>query len=777
MGDILHSSLTGAELHGPKVHESSHRVGGSDSLDWVPYDSHDLLLLEDFNLWEDVKKYGCNVDYDNDGYDNFVKDYSIDTTNKKYGAGSGDFTSHAPSWTFDYLASDGTKPDAQGWGLNGTDQTTMSGSDYCEIDTLGTNQQCYYTKGWTASNAEGWSLEANLQMINSDSSGYFILSGDDGTKSAYMQIYTTHVLIRSNNSNYYFYFDTTDTYHTYRITVIKNVARFYIDNVLIHCGAANTASNDRVYFGDNQAIADIEVRVVYANYYEGAAIPSDAVAYYNRKISDIGSLSLWFRDIEESKVLWESLSGLKLSTDSNGYLEFTLTEQDGTVHTVTGGIKRTDDTTWRNVNINWQVNNAGSDYMYMYYENGAEGTPNTSQTYNIKHCRGILVGNGFQQPGTWTDDLDMSVEPNSAGWTLGGSDYASVSSGILTINTLNKTTASNFYYKMWTASNTNGWTIEAKMRVIESELASVFEENAWNNSCTFKGYDGNKWEGICFFNDGILINNNGQHVKHLMNTTSEYHVYRISVRGTVGYVYVDGALIAKTTSETTSNDYILFGDSATTTGDNTHTEWEFVRYYQGTDYRSIAFSQCLGQIDDVGIFAKQLTALERTNIQSNALRSITLASSDCISNRPIFRPDGSLVMSGNLNMGGFNIIHSGGGTSFVPRGNMASPDFSESTLTTDGNAHDLDLSTIIPYGVKLAKIQIILSDDSVGLTFRIRNKGFAGIWNTALLTVPVANQYSIADFDMYLPKDRILEYIASNTTWTAIGVTVRGWWT
>jgi len=114
---------------------------------------------------------------------------------------------------------------------------------------------------------------------------------------------------------------------------------------------------------------------------------------------------------------------------------------------------------------------------------------------------------------------------------------------------------------------------------------------------------------------------------------------------------------------------------------------------------------------------------------------------------------------------------------YTDRGDLANYDFTEATLTIDGAWHDMDLSSIVGAGVRLVLLRVIINNTSIGEPANFRTKGYSGAANRATLRIQEAGY--VYDTDMWILTDAsgIIEYLFSNTTWTSIDITVRGWCT
>ena len=113
---------------------------------------------------------------------------------------------------------------------------------------------------------------------------------------------------------------------------------------------------------------------------------------------------------------------------------------------------------------------------------------------------------------------------------------------------------------------------------------------------------------------------------------------------------------------------------------------------------------------------------------------------------------------------------------YVDRGDPAAADFAVGALTTDGAWHDLDLSSIVPASAKAVIIRAQIEDNAAGSIFAIRKNGNSNIVNNARQVTQVAD-VSIHITPTIVPVDtnRVIEYFASNTTWTTINIAVCGW--
>lgn len=110
------------------------------------------------------------------------------------------------------------------------------------------------------------------------------------------------------------------------------------------------------------------------------------------------------------------------------------------------------------------------------------------------------------------------------------------------------------------------------------------------------------------------------------------------------------------------------------------------------------------------------------------------------------------------------------------RGDPAAYDFTTVDFTTNGAWHDLDLSGVVPAGAKTVCLGMHIADNIPGVDFYLRKNGNANAVNQTWMEILVANAYVHADAIVQIDTDRKIEYWASNTTWSAIFLTVKGWW-
>jgi len=138
-----------------------------------------------------------------------------------------------------------------------------------------------------------------------------------------------------------------------------------------------------------------------------------------------------------------------------------------------------------------------------------------------------------------------------------------------------------------------------------------------------------------------------------------------------------------------------------------------------------------------------------------------------VNNYGAISTDGTLENSGT---------YTGGGNRYVKRpGNISSYDLTETGMTTDGNWHEWDISSVVPEGARRVHISALFRDDAVGKALGFRKNG-DGSYDPTYRYTQVADADYGCDYIVPVDDAGIIEYYASNTTWTSIDLKIRGWW-
>lgn len=120
----------------------------------------------------------------------------------------------------------------------------------------------------------------------------------------------------------------------------------------------------------------------------------------------------------------------------------------------------------------------------------------------------------------------------------------------------------------------------------------------------------------------------------------------------------------------------------------------------------------------------------------------------------------------------------GSGQTYVDRGDPSSFDFTVSSLTTDNTWNDLDLSSIVAAdgASNLVHLLVAVQDGSTNVGIQFRENGNSNGLNVSICWINTSGQDHYFDVLVLMDASRIIEYKASNTTFTTINIAVRGWW-
>ena len=154
----------------------------------------------------------------------------------------------------------------------------------------------------------------------------------------------------------------------------------------------------------------------------------------------------------------------------------------------------------------------------------------------------------------WTTKYEATVEPDSDGWTLVGTDYSSVSSGILTIDTSGNDAYTCNYRQYPDVNFSKGFYLKARIKV-----DAVMAADDYMQLVIYDGTQGKYF--IINLYDGKL---GGGVTEVGVTTTDDYHIYELYIKGTVSKIYMDGVLkITETIYTAAVSDTVGFGDFQT----------------------------------------------------------------------------------------------------------------------------------------------------------------------------------------------------------------------
>jgi len=206
------------------------------------------------------------------------------------------------------------------------------------------------------------------------------------------------------------------------------------------------------------------------------------------------------------------------------------------------------------------VSSSADTDIYYYYDNDASdnttyiGAINTTAGGHVWDSNFKAVYHMVDADADYDTKYDGSVKPDSDGWTLDGTDYASSDGDILTIDTSADDTFICNYYKTPDVDFDAGFYFKLYAKLISGRLTVNVNDETQSEALHFNIYTTDvKW-----------WNGSNQLIKSF-DTTDDYHLYEVYIKGTSQYFYIDGVLEATgTVWNNASNDIVQFGDNTST---------------------------------------------------------------------------------------------------------------------------------------------------------------------------------------------------------------------
>ncbi|MCJ7777741.1 MAG: hypothetical protein MUP16_05450 [Sedimentisphaerales bacterium] len=131
--------------------------------------------------------------------------------------------------------------------------------------------------------------------------------------------------------------------------------------------------------------------------------------------------------------------------------------------------------------------------------------------------------------------------------------------------------------------------------------------------------------------------------------------------------------------------------------------------------------------------------------------------------------------SDEINIAGLSGLLADTQHSFVDRGDPAAFDFTVVNFTCDNEWHELDLSAIVPAEATAVILKLQLKTAAVAKYIYFRKNGNVNPYNSSFLATQVTNLWVGNDLIIALDTNKKVSYIATAYAWTAINVTVAGW--
>lgn len=446
----------------------------------------------------------------------------------------------------------------QPWLIRGNYEEYVSYRGILSFETGGTGTAIITQNIFTIDNTVGTTAEIGMKFMDNSPSGstnnlFLVQDGSFEGKIAFSQdrieIYDQNELLDI------FPMLTWDKFHIYRIAIIGQQIEVFVDGNLITSGVlTHNVPLKAITFGDFSV-----------NHGENLAAEIDYIAYAIN--------GAW----RPNKDLIEPTQEMKAPVVK---IEPSAPEKGEALKAVL--VKES------------IVSDQGEiDYHFVWYRNGELQTEfetdtipaDTTQWNEIWSCtvtpvEGRLTGSGATSEvtigkGFWTKFSSMTVNPESEPglpWeVLGGG--AKVDGGILTIST--RDTGTGFLSITDDRfDNSAGTAVEVRLKVLKGPVSN-------HDASLLLLQDGQREGKVSFFDDRIEIRDRNMLVMiHEMNTTDEYHTYRMVLENDGFGVYVDGESVTRIAQmqKRVENKRIIFGDVSVIPGDNLAVEVDYIAY-------------------------------------------------------------------------------------------------------------------------------------------------------------------------------------------------------
>lgn len=112
---------------------------------------------------------------------------------------------------------------------------------------------------------------------------------------------------------------------------------------------------------------------------------------------------------------------------------------------------------------------------------------------------------------------------------------------------------------------------------------------------------------------------------------------------------------------------------------------------------------------------------------------------------------------------------------YVDRGDPTAADWTQDTLTKDGNWHELNCSVIVPGGARAILLRIALRGSSINASLLLRKKGSINTLNIGEAHIQAPGVWITVDMLIACDAARKIEYFIDSASWTNTWITVAGW--
>ena len=138
------------------------------------------------------------------------------------------------NWATQYEANELPTAATPAWVKTGSATTEeISPAGFLHLVSKATDEITYFIEDVSLDNSVGVTLEARVKMVSgytfADGSDAMSLVGRDGVRGWFLDIYSDTI----DTGFGQYSMDTTDDFHTYRVTVIGTTQKVYVDGVLV----------------------------------------------------------------------------------------------------------------------------------------------------------------------------------------------------------------------------------------------------------------------------------------------------------------------------------------------------------------------------------------------------------------------------------------------------------------------------------------------------------------------------------------------------------------
>jgi len=503
-----------------------------------------------------------------------------------------------------------------GYRLSVLSPTTVNNRIYFKHDFAGCD---WYDN---INNATGWTVLWRCKNISCGTTSGQRLYFEDGTYYSELVMLAGSVSWESASYN----MDTTDDYHTYKAVVVGTGRILYVDDVeVINTTGSTGSGTKRIMFGDPSLTVNIggETYWDFFTYYTGAEPTllgtDDRFVIANTYGDNLPILTGTTLDISaavtgtRSVFYVQNVAGQRFFDDISNAEGYVINANPHIKSTGAGGGQVID--CYDGV-YHWQAELKGN-YVSVDAAYIAEATSTCGAAFftDYHDLKAVVLGTSLK---VYVDNilgLDLTLDASSATKSLsfgdvagtanqGGQTYwnyfkaktfreafagvvattsTSVESGYcLDIDTVSGTAPTDALYYAHDSGtapffvnvdNTRGYTIEAQVKVIDGGSTCSQSIRVQDDSYDFR---------VWLLDDRISVN--AAYIaeatqEYVMDTTTDFHKYRFTVKGTALTVYVDGVpRITGTLDLASTTQGVRFGDGSTSINRGGRCFWGYIRY-------------------------------------------------------------------------------------------------------------------------------------------------------------------------------------------------------